>query len=452
MKLLAKRRESIGHRKLLPHPPNERDAEAAYRQSITTRQQTQLHQSPPPHPIRIALYSHDTMGLGHKRRNLLIAQTLARSLPQASILLISGMQEGRCVNLPDHVDYLSLPALHKDGEGEYQSRRLDVTLPELITIRSHVIQAAIQAFSPDLFIVDNVPRGAVQELNATLETLRAAGQTRCVLGLRDVLDEPNIVKQEWQKSLNQEAIAQYYDAVWVYGDASVFDLAQEYHFPPAIAHKVRYLGYLDQRQRLQYAAPPSAANTILEELCLPPGQLALCLVGGGQDGAELAQMFAQAARPPDMNGIIVTGPFMPLKDRQKLREYAASQERLRVLEYVEEPTQLLKLADQVVAMGGYNSVCELLSFGKRSLVVPRVTPRLEQWIRAERLCQLGWIDVLHPHHLSPDAITNWLAQSEATPKPRSKINLNGLEHLPQLVMDTLTRSSPLSNSLTYHAS
>ena len=34
-------------------------------------------------------------------------------------------------------------------------------------------------------------------------------------------------------------------------------------------------------------------------------------------------------------------------------------------------------------MGGYNTFCEVLSFDKRALIVPRHTPRLEQAIRAE---------------------------------------------------------------------
>lgn len=390
-------------------------------------------------PLRIALYSHDTMGLGHKRRNLLIAQTLAQSLPQASILLISGMEEGRSTSLPPNVDYLSLPALHKDGEGQYQPRRLEMPLQALIAMRSQVIQAALKAFAPDLLIVDNVPRGAVRELNPTLEYLRSQGQTRMVLGLRDVLDEPRIVQREWQRASNEEAIARYYDAVWVYGDPAVFDLTQEYRFSRTVANKICYVGYFDQRQRLQYLASP---ETVVEDLGLPVGKLALCLVGGGQDGAALAQHFAQATLPPDTNGVILTGPFMSASDRQLLQTYAATHPRLRIVEYLEEPTQLLQQADSVVSMGGYNTTCELLSFGKRSLIVPRVKPRLEQWIRAKRLQDLGWIDVLHPDHLSPTALTDWLAHQPTTPATsRSPIDLNGLNRLPEFVMAVLTQSA-----------
>ena len=49
----------------------------------------------------------------------------------------------------------------------------------------------------------------------------------------------------------------------------------------------------------------------------------------------------------------------------------------------------------VVAMGGYNTFCEILSFDKPALIVPRVRPRLEQAIRAGRAEELGLIDVLY---------------------------------------------------------
>lgn len=390
-----------------------------------------------PQKLHIALYSHDTMGLGHKRRNLLIAQTLAQSSLETSILLITGMGEGSNFDIPVGVDYLALPALHKRKDGKYQSRRLDIPLQEIIALRSHTIRAALEIFEPDVFIVDNVPRGAVGELNLALEYLRDKGRTNCVLGLRDVLDDPAIVRQEWQRAANEEAICDYYDAVWVYGDPVVYDPVREYGFSPAVAAKVRYTGYFDQRQRLKFTNPE--ADKLLANLELPLGRLALCFVGGGQDGAGLAETFAQAI-PPDTNGIILTGPFMPLQVRQRLHEQAALCPRLRVLEFVAEPTQLLHHADCVVAMGGYNTTCELLSFGKRSLIVPRVTPRAEQLIRAKRLQQLGFTDLLHPHDLTPQILGEWLAHNEQPQRTaHNQIDLNGLERLPYLLEEVAVK-------------
>lgn len=387
---------------------------------------------------RIALYSHDTMGLGHKRRNLLIAQTLGDSALQADILMISGMRDASSLPTPPGVDCLTLPALYKHTDGQYHSRRLEISLADIIALRSQVICSAIQAFQPDIFIVDNVPRGAVRELDPTLEWLRNHGHTRCILGLRDILDTPAAVQRDWQRAANEEAIRAYYDEVWVYGDSQVYDITTAYDFSPDITAKIQHLGYLDQRHRLQHARPKD--HNLVEGLHLPPGELVLCTVGGGQDGANLATAFAQAPLPPNTNGIIVTGPFMPAEARQKISLYGQNNPRLRVLEYVEEPTLLLAQAHRVIAMGGYNTVCEILSFEKQALIVPRVQPRQEQLIRAQRLTEMGLVNMLHPDQVTPEAIAHWLHQPSESPQGRDRLNLQGLQALPQRILKILAES------------
>jgi predicted glycosyltransferase len=384
---------------------------------------------------RIALYSHDTMGLGHKRRNLLIAQTLGCSALETDVLMISGIQDASNVPTPPGVDCLTLPALHKNIDGQYQARRLDLSLQEIITLRSQVILTTIKTFKPDILIVDNVPRGAVRELEPTLDYLRTQGKTQCILGLRDVLDDPTSVHRDWKRIANEEAIQNYYDAVWVYGDPAIYDLAQEYRFNAKTLAKLRYTGYLDQRNRLKFVDMDSVQA--LKSLNLPSERFVLCLVGGGQDGARLAETFALAELPPGMSGIILTGPFMPRKVQQQLQKYAAKRSNLRVLQYLAEPTLLLNQAERVIAMGGYNTTCELLSFQKRSLIVPRIKPRREQLIRAERLQAFGLVDMLHPHDLKPEALTDWLMQEVEPPQARNCIDLDGLTRIPQFVNEIL---------------
>jgi predicted glycosyltransferase len=55
---------------------------------------------------------------------------------------------------------------------------------------------------------------------------------------------------------------------------------------------------------------------------------------------------------------------------------------------------LMARAKAVICMGGYNTFCEVLSFDKRALVVPRTTPRMEQYIRASRAQELGLVRML----------------------------------------------------------
>src|SRR5262249_15752367 len=149
---------------------------------------------------------------------------------------------------------------------------------------------------PDVLIVDHLPRGALRELDPTLEDLRAGGRTHCVLGLRDILEDPVRVRLEWGSADNEDAIRDYYDAVWIYGDPAIYDPAREDGFAPEVAGKVRYTGYLDCRARPRFVE--NELPQLLEVLPEPPKQLMLCTVGGGQDGANLAEAFAQADFPP----------------------------------------------------------------------------------------------------------------------------------------------------------
>ena len=389
---------------------------------------------------RVALYSHDTMGLGHMRRNLLLAQALQHSPVQAVVLMIAGAREASLVTATTGVDCVALPSLWKDGAGEYRPRHLDVSLDDLVSMRARIAAAALDAFAPDVLIVDNVPRGALRELDLALETLRARGRTRFVLGLRDVLDDPVATQGEWTRAHNDEAVRRYYHAVWVYGDPAVYDPVREYAFAPDMATKVRFTGYLDQRERTRYSGGQRGDPVAL--LGLPPGPLALCLVGSGQDGSQLAEAFAQAELPERTNGVLVTGPGMPLDARRRVARAAAGKPGRRIVRYLSEPTRLVRRADQVVAMGGYNTICEVLSFRKQALIVPRVAPRREQLIRAERLEALGLVDVLHPAELTPRALSDWLA-IKRTPPPlaRRHVDLDGLARVPRL-LEELVATAP----------
>lgn len=382
------------------------------------------------------------MGLGHKRRNLLIAQALGSSDIQADILMISGMRDASDVPTPAGVDCLTLPALQKREDGQYQSRRLGLALEEMIGLRSQLIRTAVKNFQPDVLIVDNVPRGAMRELDSTLEYVRSQPHIRCVLGLRDVLDAPEAVRRDWRRADNCVVLRHYYDAIWIYGDPNLYDLRQEYGLPADIAAKMQPLGYLDQRSRLHYMR--SSVRAHLDALNLPKDNLVVCSVGGGQDGAALAQAFAQTTFPEGMTGVLVTGPFMPPEVQQPLFAQVPQNPQLRIVDYLEEPTLLLEQASRAIAMGGYNTTCEILSFQKPALLVPRVTPRQEQWIRAERLQQRGLVDVLHPDNLNPAALTKWLHQSVAPNQVRPSINLNGLDNL-LVEMRHLLMSQPVSS-------
>jgi predicted glycosyltransferase/glutathione synthase/RimK-type ligase-like ATP-grasp enzyme len=390
-----------------------------------------------PSAPRVAMYSPGMVGFGHIRRNASIAQALRGSPLQPAIVMLAEAKQAGALPLPAGVDCVTLPGLRKEVDGCCKPRFLGVSEQDLIALRAQVIRSAIDAFAPDVLIVDHLPLGAARELTGTLELLRRRGTTRCVLGLRDVLQDPETVRRTWAEQGYVDAIRKYYDAVWIYGDPAVFDPVREYAVFEQFAAKVRYTGYLDQRARLELTgveAGPLIAN-------LPPGRLALCVLGGGHDGYPLAEAFVQAKLPPDTTGVVVTGLYMPWEMRHQLRQSVEGRPGFRVLDFVPEPASLIERADHVIAMGGYNTVCEVLSFEKHALIVPRVAPKPEQWIRAQRMRELGLVDVLHPDKLSPEALTEWLAREPGPPPAgRSRIDVGGLDRIPGLLDELLGAS------------
>lgn len=381
--------------------------------------------------LRIAMYSHDTMGLGHMRRNLLLAEELAASPRSPAVLMISGSREIARFGVPRGIDVLSLPALYKDSSACYQSRSLDVSLRDLIALRSAAILGAVDAFAPDVFIVDNVPRGALGELDPALQHLRRLGQTRCVLGLRDILDDAAHVRAEWKRAANFSAVRRYYDAIWVYGDQEIADVAEEYGFPKDIGQRIRYTGYLDQRVRGGIsgcgASPVLGPDTVI------------CLLGGGQDGVGLGESFARAPMRQPLRRLLVTGPMMSEANRERIKRASAGTDRFHSVGFLDDPAAAMRGAHAVITMGGYNTVCDVLSYAPRALVVPRVWPRTEQLIRATRLSARGVLAVMHPDVATPQALADW-ASAPPSPAPLGTVRLHTTAGLHALLDEVLARS------------
>lgn len=383
---------------------------------------------------RVALYSHDAQGMGHMRRNLALARALVED-GRRSALLIAGAREAGTLPMPAGVECITLPAFAKSVDGAYRSRSLDLSMSALLRLRAETICAVLEAFEPDVFIVDKHPLGFRGELEPGLELLRARGGTRLVLGLREVLDDPTVVRAEWDRDDTEAAMREFYDRVWVYGDKRVYDPVREYGMSPRVAASVRYTGYLAPA----LTEPAAEARDPLRELDLPADRMALCLIGGGQDGAAVAAAFVRAPLPADMAGVVVAGPFMPADARRDLHAVAAQRRHLRVLDTVQEPQLLLRHAERVVAMGGYNTVCEILAAHRPALVVPRDRPRVEQLLRAQRLSALGALDMLAPGELSPAALGAWLARDHGhRPHAAELVDLDGLRRVPRLMGELMS--------------
>jgi len=125
----------------------------------------------------------------------------------------------------------------------------------------------------------------------------------------------------------------------------------------------------------------------------------LITAGGGGDGVEMVDWVIRAyesAADLTVRAIIVTGPFMPPAEQQEFHERCDALDQVDIISFDSHIELLMQKAVAVVAMGGYNTFCEILTLDKRALIVPRSVPRQEQLIRAERAVKLGLVKMLDP--------------------------------------------------------
>ena len=366
-------------------------------------------------PLRIVLYSHDSVGLGHQRRNLAIAHALSRHLPELAArpvtgLLLTGVE--RVVgHLPPAFDVVRLPGIDKGGQG-YTPREVSVPMPDLIDVRRAILSGAIDAFAPDLVVVDRHAFGVDDELLEPLRLLRSEHPgTRVVLGLREILDEPEVAQREWER-VGSERVRELFDAIWVYGDESVTDLRRTAAVPEELRDLVTHTGYLSIGR---------TARDFLRELQRP---YVLTMVGGGHDGAELCRIAAQAEVPDGMRHVVVAGPQMSGGERAEIEALAGP--RTEVLDEVPEGLLAIRSAEAVACMGGYNTVCEVLSTDRPALVVPREAPRQEQLIRARSLARTGAVDMLRTRDLTIESLGRWFAEHATGTVDRRHLRRDGL--------------------------
>ena len=337
---------------------------------------------------RILIYSHDTFGLGHLRRCRAIAHALVERYKQLSVLILSGSPIIGSFDFRARVDFVRVPGVIKLRNGEYTPLNLHLDIGETLALRSSIIQHTAEMFDPDVFIVDKEPVGLRGEVLETLKMLKRRG-TRLVLGLRDVMDEPRLLEPEWQRKKALPALRDLYDEIWVYGLPQICDPLEGIAMPLRVRHKMVYTGYL-HREVPKDGAPPR-----LPEITNRP--FLLVTTGGGGDGEGLVEWVLRAYEHDPLlpyPALLVLGPFMQAERQAEFMDRAARLKRVDAITFHGQIEALIARAAGVVAMGGYNTFCELLSLDKRALIVPRTAPRLEQHIRAERAAELGLVSML----------------------------------------------------------
>ncbi len=383
--------------------------------------------------MRLMVYSHDTFGLGNIRRMLAICKHLHASIRDLSILIVSGSPMLQSFRVEPGIDYIKLPCLKRTELGALGVRFLDLDLAEIVRLRRELILSTVMSYRPDVVLVDKKPDGLAGELEPSLRHIKCSlPQTRIHLVLRDILDSSRVTVAAWTRHGYYNTLRWFYDGVLVLGDQSIFDVCEEYQFPQDLREMVHHCGYV-QRQ-----LPGRSRSEIRRELGVEEEEsLVFVTAGGGEDGYELfsASLAATSslARRLPLKTLLVTGPELGPERTQEFSSAAQSSDHLQVIEFTDDLMSYMNAADIVISMGGYNTICELLTLEKRSIVVPRVRPVEEQKIRAERLAGFRAFRTILPDELTPrileDAIEEELQLAQSTGPLSTRVDLGALPRI-----------------------
>jgi len=400
--------------------------------------------------LKVFLYSHDTFGLGHLRRNLAIATRLLRRPDKFAVHLMTGSPVIAQWQIPLGLQVQPLPPVVKTGVEAYSAREAGRLFGLVKGYREALILKLVLRHRPDIFLVDHAPAGMNGELLSTLALIRREfPRMRTMLGLRDILDSPENVRSIWQAQDIHSLIEQAYDDVLVYGSQSLFDVVKGYGLPKDIARRVRYCGHVVEATDTDDGyGEIDGARVCWSTERVRGRPVVLVTAGGGGDGHFLMDAYLRSLDllvSPRPYSVIVMGPLMEESEKTALRALASERSDVELIDHTVNLVASLQAADLVVAMAGYNTSAEIIANRKRAILVPRAAPRAEQRLRAQLLAGLGVVRCIEPAPDLAERLAEALpsAMVEAPPAEASwaRLCMNGAER----VSDYLLALGPAFN-------
>jgi len=385
---------------------------------------------------KVAFYCQHVLGVGHLVRSTEIIRALCAHF---SVLLISGGEPVDGFRFPPEVEVVNLPALQTDSDfSELQVCSGSKSVEEIQDARKTMLLSLLDKFVPDAFVIELFPFGRKRfafELIPALEYIhRQRDRAKVVCSLRDIL----VQKQDQNKHEERvcRIVNHYFDLVLVHGDPRFQQLDETFSRVGDLNCPIRYTGYVAQR------SPETQAVGL--KIALPEEPFILVTIGSGRyrNGQKLLRSIIETAgllaQELPHRFVIFAGPFIPHEEFLKLKELAAQQPNITLDRYTPDLLQYMNRADLSISMGGYNTIMNILSTGTRAIVFPyTVNDDQEQYIRAEKLRQLGVIDMIHPDALEPTRLAAAIRAALRRNPAHLECNLHGAEESARLLTELL---------------
>jgi predicted glycosyltransferase len=360
---------------------------------------------------KVLFYVQHLLGIGHLARASRVASALAED--GFAVTMVTGGTPVRGFPGPG-VDHVKLPAISSESEAfsglvDEMGQPVDETFKAR---RRDLLLETLHQTQPDIVVLEAFPFGRRQvrfELLPLLDAIETmTPRPKLVTSIRDLLQE------RVKSGRNEETVDllnRHFDLVMVHGDPAFARLEDTFELAARIKPRVGYTGLV--------SAPPPP----------PPHENFRVLIsaGGGAAGAGLVSAAIEAARfMPDAQGwALITGPNLPQADFDTAA--GSAPEGLKLFRFREDFPSLLAGSELSVSQAGYNTVCDVLRAGCRSLLVPfSAGGETEQTARAIRLEQMGLAIAVPEQGLTGAMLAEAIGQALARPRPpRATLDLDG---------------------------
>ena len=375
------------------------------------------------------------------QRTSSIAWEIYRLHQEASILTFSDSQLGQFFPISPHHDYIKLPSIAKDSPGNWKATHLTMTFPEILHLRKQLLSHVLLNYAPDIFLVDHMPHGAMGELLPALEAMKHSRiHTQVILGLRDILDSPEVTINRWKVEGAYDVIDRYYARILVFGMQDVYNVVEKYQIPESDARKVFYCGYVTNLATVNNA-PMIRARYLGNKPT--DTRLIVVMAGGGADAYPMMSTLIDAL-PKVLDHqkcvlAVITGPFMPPDLIADLKRRAAKLP-IFMMESVNDSLSYIAAADLVISMAGYNTSVEILRTRRPAIFIPRAGPSAEQRTRARLFADKHWVDMIDPDELTSKKLAQRISYHFKHPvdsNQKEPPNLNGAVSAAALTLSVL---------------
>ncbi|MFQ5628169.1 MAG: glycosyltransferase family protein [bacterium] len=392
--------------------------------------------------LRLLMISHDNNGVSKTSRAMKIATHLSENLADCSILVLTDLSIIGKFRFPQNVDFVHLPGVEYKSRKEFRAKNLNIGSENALRIRRKIVQSTAKTFKPHYILVEaDLNKLSVAEIYKTLRYMKESlPQTKIIWGLPDVLGNPVEVRRIWTRFKINAAFEKVVDEIWVYGCEEIFDFIKAYRMPSAMSDKLIFTGYIK--------SPMLSSRKVSREIARKNFKKPFVLLnaGSGLDAFHLIDSFVRFLEREGENipfhSLIITGPMMLTREKHVLMERISKLSKVSIRRFCKQVLEYMKYADLILSTGGYNTLCEIMSYRKKAIVVPNGGAFNEHIARAELFEKNGLIQLLPPRELSPERLGEMITSTISKRKPLSlrkkpiEFPMHGLSTIVERLKDT----------------